>query len=64
MLISLVFQSTLLITGDSLRPELTLIFPDNSLYVLELTAGFETHIEIKSNCKAHKYEPLLLDLKL
>ena len=57
------FPSPSLITGDSLRPDLTLIAPDNSLYVLELTVGFETNIEINSNCKATKYRPLLLDLK-
>ena len=40
-----------------------MIAPDNSLYVLELTVGFETNIEINSNRKATKYRPLLLDLK-
>ena len=57
------FPSPSLITGDSLRPDLALIAPDNSLYVLELTVGFETNIEINSNRKATKYRPLLLDLK-
>ena len=57
------FPSPSLITGDSLRPDLALIAPNNSLYVLELTVGFETNIEINSNRKATKYRPLLLDLK-
>ena len=52
-----------LIIGDSLRPELALIAPDNSLFVLELTVRFETNIEINSNLKATKYRPLLLNLK-
>ena len=56
------FSSPSLITGDSLRPDLALISPDNSLYLLELTVGFETNIEKNSNRKATKYKPLLRDL--
>ena len=50
MLISL-FPSPSLITGDSLLSDLALIAQDNSLYVLELTVGFETTIETNSNRK-------------
>ena len=32
-------------------------------YVLELTVGFESNIQINSNCKASKYSSLILDLK-
>ena len=39
------FSSPSLITGDSLRPDLALISPDNTLYLLELSVGFETNIE-------------------
>ena len=39
------FSSPSLITGDSLRPDLALISPDNALYLLHLTVGFETNIE-------------------
>ena len=56
------FSSPFLITGDSLRPDLALISPDNTLYLLELTVGFETNIEKSSNRKATKYKPLLRDL--
>ena len=56
------FSSHSLITGDSLRPDLALISPDNTLYLLELTVGFETNIEKNSNRKAIKYKPLLRDL--
>ena len=52
------FPSPSLITGDSLRPDLTLISPDNALYILELTVGFETNIELNSKRKAMKYDPL------
>jgi len=43
--ISQFFSSPSLITGDSLRPDLAFISPDNTLYLLELTVGFETNIE-------------------
>ena len=56
------FSSPSLITGDSLRPDLASISPDNTLYLLELTVGFETNIEKNSNRKATKYKPLLRDL--
>ena len=56
------FSSLSLITGDSLRPDLVLISPDNTLYLLELTVGFETNIEKNSSRKATKYKPLLRDL--
>ena len=56
------FSSPSLITGDSLRPDLVLISPDNTLYLLELTVGFETNIEKNSIRKATKYKPLLRDL--
>ena len=56
------FSSPSLITGDSLRPDLALVSPDNTLYLFELTVGFETNIEKNSNRKATKYKPLLRDL--
>ena len=56
------FSSPSLITGDSLRPDLALISPDNTLYLLELIAGFETDIEKNSTRKATKYKLLLRDL--
>ena len=52
-----------LITGDFLRPDRDFISPDNSLYVLELTVGFEKNLEINSNRKATKYKPVFLDSK-
>ena len=39
------FPSLSLVTGDSLRPDLFLIFNDTSVYMLELTAGFESNIQ-------------------
>ena len=57
------FPSPSLITGDSLRPDLALISPDNILYILELTVGFETNIEVNNKRKAIKYGPLIQDLR-
>ena len=48
---------------DSLRPDLALISPDNTLYILELTVGFETNIEVNNKRKAIKYGPLIQDLR-
>ena len=56
------FFSSPFIAGDSLRPDLALISPDNTLYLLEFTVGFESNIEKSSNRKATKHKPLLCDL--
>ena len=57
------FPSPSLITGDSLRPDLPLISHDNTLYILELTVGFQTNIEVNNKRKAMKYDPLIQDLR-
>ena len=51
-----------MITGDSLRPDLLLLTDDKILYILELTIGFETNIQINSNRKAAKYSSMISDL--
>ena len=56
------FLSPSVITGDSLRPDLVLISNNSTLYILELTLGFESNIQINSDRKASKYSSLLLDL--
>ena len=53
------FPSPSLITGDSLRPDLVLVLNNASVYVLELTVGFESNIKINSDRKATKYRPLI-----
>ena len=52
------FLSPSLVTGDSLRPDLLLITKNKTLYILELTIGFETNIQVNSDRKALKYNPL------
>ena len=56
------YLSPCIVTGDSLCPGLLLISPNNCLYILELTVGFETNLDINSHCKEEKYLPLLKDL--
>ena len=50
-----------IITRDSLRPDLVLV-TDTSLYILELTVGFESNLQINSDRKKAKYHSLISDL--
>ena len=54
-----IFSSPSLITGDSLRPDLMLVLNNTTVYVLELTVGFESNIKLNSDRKANKYHPLI-----
>ena len=57
------FLSPSLITGDSLRPDLVLVSSSSCVYLLEVTVGFESNIQINSDRKATKYLPLIADLQ-
>ena len=57
------FLSPSLVTGDSLRSDLLLITKNKTLYILELTIGFETNIKVNSDRKALKYNPLHQSLR-
>ena len=50
------FQSPSLVTGDSLRPDLLLITKNKTLYILELTIGFETNIKVNSESQSSKIQ--------
>ena len=56
------FPSPSLITGDSLRPDLVFVLNNTTVYLLELTVGFESNIKVNSERKAAKYHPLLTNL--
>ena len=56
------YLSPCIVTGDSLRPDLLLISPNNCLYILKLAVGFETNLNNNSHRKEEKYRPLLKDL--
>ena len=57
------FPSPSLITGDSLRPDLVLVLNSTTVYLLELTIGFESNITINSQRISDKYRPLILALQ-
>ena len=50
-------ESQCVITGIELRPDLLLV-KDKTLYIMELTVGFETNIEKNAARKEAKYEEL------
>ena len=56
------YLSPCTITGDSLRPDILLSTADNTLYIIELTVGFETNLDNNAHRKELKYRPLLTDL--
>ena len=56
------YLSPSLVTGDDLRPDILISTPSNSLYVLELSVGFETNLDNKADRKFTKYHYLLNDL--
>ena len=47
------------LTGDGLRPDLLLITPDKCLYILKVTAGFESNVRNNSNRKQLKYKTMI-----
>ena len=57
------FLSPCIITGDTLRPELLLVTADRKLFVLELTVGFETNLDINAHRKKEKYHQLLFIIR-
>ena len=58
------FPSPSLITGDSPRPDLVLGLNNTTVYLLELTVGFESNIKVNSDRKAAKYHLYLTSLRI
>jgi hypothetical protein len=56
------FKSPSIITGDAYRPDLLLSLSNGSLYVVELTAGYETNLENNVKLKKAKYRELVRQL--
>ena len=52
-----------IITGASYRPDIIFVI-QNSLYIVELTASFETNIIKNSEYKATRYRSIIADLEL
>ena len=57
------FHSPCIITGDIFRPDLILVTTDKKIYILELTVGFETNLEVNAERKRAKYQSLVENLK-
>ena len=55
------YLSPFTITGDNLRPDITLSTANNVLYILEVTMGFETNLSNNAGRKELKYRLLLTD---
>jgi hypothetical protein len=55
------FISPSVITGDESRPYLLLTIENKTLYILELTVGFETNLKTNSDRKHGKYLILITD---
>ena len=53
------FISPSAVTVDNLRPDLLLFLPNKCLYILELTAGFESKIKKNSHRRHTKYHDLV-----
>ena len=56
------YLSPSLSTGDDLRPDMLISTSCNTLYVIELSVGFETNLKNNANRKFTKYRYLLNDL--
>ncbi|CAB4005395.1 Hypothetical predicted protein [Paramuricea clavata] len=56
------FKSPSVLTGDTYRPDLLLSCSNGSLYVVELTTGYETNLKNNVKRKKDKYRELLRQL--
>ena len=56
------YLSPCIIAGGKLRPDILFSTADNVLYIIELTVGFETNLNINASRRKLKYCPLLVDL--
>ena len=52
-----------IITGDIYRPDRLILTKDNTLYVVELTVGYETNLRNNINRKHFKYKDLIQEQK-
>ena len=57
------FLSTSIITGHDLRPDLLLSLSNKSLYILELTVGYESNLRSNAERKKQKYRELVQQLR-
>ncbi|CAB3992729.1 Hypothetical predicted protein, partial [Paramuricea clavata] len=55
------FKSPSILTGDTYRPDLLLSCSNGSLYVVELTTGYETNLENNVKRKKDKYRERIIE---
>ena len=55
------FLSPCIITGDQMRPDMLLSIGKTTLYMIELTVGFETNLNSNAERKHEKYHHLTRD---
>ena len=53
------FQNPSILTGDVYRSDLLLVIPDKSLYIVELTVGYESNLHKNVERKREKYQDLV-----
>ena len=53
------FRNPSILTGDVYRPDLLLVTPDKSLYIVELTVGYGTNLHKNVVRKREKYQDLV-----
>ena len=53
------FINPSVLSGDSLRPDILLVIENKCLYILELTVGYESNLQINTNRKRQKYLDLI-----
>ena len=56
------FLSPCIVTGDQLRPDMPLSIGKTTLYMIELTVGFETNLNSNAERKHEKYHQFIRDL--
>ena len=56
------YLSPSIITGDSFLPDLLLVTSDHRLFILELTVGYETNLDVNANRKRERYSHLVHSL--
>ena len=49
--------------GENFRSDLVFVSPDNKIYILELTVGFETNVEVNDERNRAKYQSPMETLK-
>ena len=56
------FLSPYIVTGDHLWPDMLLSIGSATIYIIELTVGFETNINLNAERKKDNYMQLTQDL--